>query len=95
MNLTIELIFICSGDDGLSSLANQYPGMTHYIRRAYFPIIFNKAIREQVSQIVNKLKKANNVHLAGKSIKNKFVMIGRAALDILLPFSTNQMMIYM
>ena len=31
MNLTIELIFIYSGDDGLSALANQNPGNDPFI----------------------------------------------------------------
>ena len=64
MNLIIELICIYGGDDVLTALANQNPGMTHYIGRAYFLIIINKAIREQVGQVVNKLKTAYNLHLA-------------------------------
>ena len=64
MNLITELIFIYSGDFVLTALANQNPGMTHYIGRAYFLIIINKAIREQVGQVVNKPKTAYNLHLA-------------------------------
>ena len=69
--------------------------MTYYIGRAYFLLIINKAIRELVGQVVNKLKTANNVHLASKSIKNGFGMIDRMLSIFLLPFSTNQMIIYM
>ena len=37
MNLTAELIFIYSGDDGLSTLANQNPGTSHLYRTSLFP----------------------------------------------------------
>ena len=63
MNLTTELIFIYS-DDGLSALANQIRAWPIYIRLAYILVNINKAIREQVGQVVNKLKTAYNLHLA-------------------------------
>ena len=63
MNLTTMLIFIYSGNDGLSALANQIRAWPIYIGLAYILVIINKAIREQVGHVVNKLKTAYNLHL--------------------------------